>query len=144
MEIEVDALVDSGATASFIDVNFVQKYGLPIKLRNTPAQVEVVDGRTIESRIVTHETKPLNLTIDGYGCKVVFNVIKSPNNFIILGQNWLEFYNPKIDWRKRKLILEHDHGTIEQATFENYSQGRHKKSINMRTEVKARKNHKKF
>jgi hypothetical protein len=48
MEIEVDALVDSGATTSFIDVNFVQKYGLPIKLRNMPAQVEAVDGRTIE------------------------------------------------------------------------------------------------
>jgi hypothetical protein len=95
MEIEVDALVDSGATASFIDVNFVQKYGLPIKLRNTPAQVEVVDGRTIESGTITHETKPLNWTIDNYVCKVVFNVIKSTNNFIILGQNWLEFYNPK-------------------------------------------------
>jgi hypothetical protein len=37
------------------------------------------------------------LTIDSYVCKVAFNVIKSPNNFIILGQNWLEFYNPKID-----------------------------------------------
>jgi molybdopterin-binding protein len=97
MEIEVGALVGSGATASFIHVNFVQKYGLPIKLRNTPVHVEVVDGRTIESGIITHETKPLNLTIDSYVCKVAFNVIKSPNNFIILGQNWLEFYNPKID-----------------------------------------------
>lgn len=97
MEIEVDALVDSRATASIIDGNFVQKYGLPTKIRNRPAQVEVVDGRTIESDIVTHETKPLNLAIGSFICKLAFNVIKSPNNFIILSQTWLEFYNPKID-----------------------------------------------
>ena len=42
MEFTIDALVDFGATASFIDINFVQKYGLPIKFRNTPTQVEVV------------------------------------------------------------------------------------------------------
>jgi hypothetical protein len=87
MEIEIDALVDSEATTSFIHVNFVQKYGLPIKLKNTPTQVEVIDSKTIESGIVTPKIKPLNLTIDSYVCKVAFNVIKSPNNFIILGQN---------------------------------------------------------
>jgi hypothetical protein len=84
------------------------------------------------------------LTIDSYVCKVAFNVIKSPNNFIILGQNWLEFYNPKIDWKGRKLIFEYGHSTIEQATFESCSQGKNQKIINLRKEVKVRKNQSKF
>ena len=70
MEITIDALVDSRANTSFIDINFVQNYGLSIKFRNIPAQVEVVDGRTIESRMVTHESKPLDLLIDSHVCKI--------------------------------------------------------------------------
>lgn len=97
MEIEMDALIDSKATASFSDINFVQSYRLSIKLRNMPIQVEVVYGRIIKSRIVTNKSKPLKLYIDNYVCKVASNVIKSPKNYIILGQNWLEFYNLKIN-----------------------------------------------
>lgn len=143
-EIQVKALVDSGATASFIDLNFVQRYGFPTKTRNTPAQVEVVDGRTIESGVVTHETEPLNLSINSFMCKVSFNLIKSPNNFIILGQNWLEFYNPKIDWKRRTLVLEHDHDTIEHSTFEYCIQDKQQNTINMGKEIKGRKNNRKF
>lgn len=62
IEIEVDALIDLGASASFIDINFVQRYGLLIKLRNMPVQVEVVDGRTIESGIITYKLESLKLT----------------------------------------------------------------------------------
>ena len=47
MEITVDALDDIGATISFINVNFVQKYDLPIKLTNMPIQVEVVDVESL-------------------------------------------------------------------------------------------------
>ena len=55
MEIKVDALVDFRALASFINVNFVKTYGLPIKLRNTLVQVGIVDGRTIGSIIVIYK-----------------------------------------------------------------------------------------
>jgi hypothetical protein len=105
MPINANALIDSGATAFFMDINFIEKYRLPMKLRNRPVQVEVVDGRTIESRKVTHESKPLDINLDNFICKVAFNIIKSPNNPIILCQNWLEVYNPKIDWQNKKLTF---------------------------------------
>lgn len=71
--------------------------------RNKPAHVEVVDGRTIESGIVTHVSMPLDISLNNCLSKVSFNIIQSPNNPVILGQNWLEVFNPKIDWKKREL-----------------------------------------
>jgi hypothetical protein len=123
MTINANALIDSGATASFIDINFIEKYRLPMKLRNRPAQVEVVDGRTIESGIVTHESKPLDISLDNFICKVAFNIIKSPNNPIILGQNWLEVYNPKIDWQDKKLTFSKPTNIVE-ASFLNESKSK--------------------
>jgi hypothetical protein len=45
--------------------------------------VEVIDGQNLS--LVTHETKPLNVTIGSHTNKVVFNVISSLRNPIIIG-----------------------------------------------------------
>ena len=77
--------------------------------------------------MVTHELEPLDLLIDSYVCKVAFNVIKSPHKFVILGQNQLEFYNPKINQKERKLTFGHSHSAIEQVTIENGTKVKPKK-----------------
>jgi hypothetical protein len=112
----------------FIDINFIKKHRLPIKLRNRPVQVEVVESRTIESGTVSHESKPLNISLDNFICKVAFNIIKSPNNPIILGQNWLEVYNPKIDWQNKKLTFSKPTIIVE-ASFKNKSKSKVEKEI---------------
>jgi hypothetical protein len=86
-----------------LEILILLKYKLPIILRNKRAHVEVVDGRTIESGIVTYESKLLDISLDNCLYKVAFNIIKTPNNPIILGQFFLEVYNPKIDWQKKEL-----------------------------------------
>jgi hypothetical protein len=64
---------------------------------NTPMLVEVIDGRNLSSRPITHEIKPLDVTISSYTNKVVFNVIPSLKNPIIIGLFWLVLYNPQVD-----------------------------------------------
>lgn len=73
---------------------------IPLKQRAISAHGEVIDGRLIVSRLVIHEAKPL---VDNCVSKVAFNVIKSPNNPIVLGQNWLEFHNLGVDWQEKNL-----------------------------------------
>lgn len=95
------ALLDSGANTSFMDPSFVQQYNIALKPRIHTMHVNVGgSGATI---LETHETEPLELIIEECSWKVVFNVMHNPKYPIILGQNWLEFSNPYIDWWNRKL-----------------------------------------
>jgi hypothetical protein len=43
--------------------------------KNTEVLVEVIDGQSFSSKPITHETKPLDVTIGSHTNKVVFNVI---------------------------------------------------------------------
>jgi hypothetical protein len=56
---------------------------------NTLVLVEIIDGRNLSLGPVTHETKPLNVTISSHTSKVIFNVISSPKNLVIIGLFWL-------------------------------------------------------
>jgi hypothetical protein len=95
---QVSTLVDSGATSSFIDQTFVAQHNILIVKKSTPVPVEVIDGRTIASSAITHETTPLELCIDKHTKKIVLNIISTPHHPIILGLPWLEAHNPIIDW----------------------------------------------
>lgn len=50
--------------------------------------VEVIDGCSISFEDVTHETILVEVAISGYNSLIIFNVIKSPSNPIILGLSW--------------------------------------------------------
>ena len=101
--IKVNALLDSGASTCFIDKDFAERHKLPLVTKKCPVSVEVIDSRSLVSRDVTQETKALDIYIDQHRNTVVFNVIKSPSNPMILGLSWLDRYNPDIDWKKRKV-----------------------------------------
>jgi len=100
----VSALVDSSATSSFIDQTFVIQHNIPMIKKSTPVPVKVIDGRTIASGVITHETTPLELCIDNTE-KIIFNIISTPHHPIILGLPWLEAHNPIIDWWSRTLTF---------------------------------------
>ncbi len=67
--------------------------------------VEVIDGRTIASGVITHETTLLELYIDKHTEKIVLNIISTPHHPVILGLLWLEAHNPIIDWQSRTLTF---------------------------------------
>jgi hypothetical protein len=102
---QVSALVDSGATSSFIDQTFVAQHNIHVVKKSTLVPVEVIDGRTIASSAITHETTPLELCIGKHTEKIVLNIISTPHHPIILGLPWLEAHNPIIDWRFRTLTF---------------------------------------
>jgi hypothetical protein len=56
--------------------------------------VEVIDGRSLSLGPITHETKPLHVTIGSHNGKVIFNVISFLRNPIIIGLFWLVLHNP--------------------------------------------------
>jgi hypothetical protein len=95
---QVSTLVDSGATSSFIDQTFVAQHNIPVVKKSTPVLVEVIDGRTIASGVITHKTTPLDLYIGKHMEKIVLNIISTPHHPIILGLPWLEAHNLIIDW----------------------------------------------
>ncbi len=102
---QVSALVDSDATSSFIDQTFIVQHNIPVIKKSTPVPIEVIDGRTIASSVITHETTPLELCIGKHTEKIVLNIISTPHHPIILGLPWLEAHNPIIDWRSRTLTF---------------------------------------
>ena len=55
---------------------------------------------------MTHKTKSLDFCVEHNTSIMIFNVIKSPSNFVILDLSWLVRYNCEIDWHKQKLIFQ--------------------------------------
>ncbi len=111
---QVSTLVDSGATSSFIDQTFVAQHNIHVVKKSTPVPVEVIDGRTIASGAITHETTPLKLRIGKHAKKIVLNIISTPHHPVILGLPWLEAHNPIIDWRSRTLTFSTQHCTSQE------------------------------
>ena len=56
--IKISALLDSGASACFIDKDFAERYKLPLVTKKYPMSVEVIDGRPLVSGDVPKKPKP--------------------------------------------------------------------------------------
>ena len=78
-------LVDCGATGyAFIDKEFVCNYNLPLYKLKTPRSLEVIDGRPIESGLITHLTW-LRMSIDSHQEDIPMFVTKLGHYPVVLG-----------------------------------------------------------
>jgi hypothetical protein len=93
----MQTLFDYGAFACFVDKELVQQHKLALVKIVTLVEVEIIDDRNFSSRLVTHETKALEITIGPHSNKVMFNVVLSPKNPIIVGISWFILQNPRVD-----------------------------------------------
>ncbi len=66
----------------------------------------MIDGWNLFSRPITHETKALIVTIGSHNNKVVFNVISSTTNPIIIKLSWFILHNLRVDRKMRNLYFE--------------------------------------
>jgi hypothetical protein len=89
-----------------MDKELVRQYKLTLVENNTLILVEVIDGQNFSSWPITHETKPLDVTIGSHISKVVFNVISSLINLVIIGLFWLVLHNPRVDWHTKSFHFE--------------------------------------
>ena len=92
------AMIDSGASTQFIDLDFAVKNNLPLTLKATPETLIVVDGRQAESQL-THACT-LALTVIQHLETLTFQVTKIAGWNVILGKTWLKRHNPVINWTK--------------------------------------------
>jgi len=108
------ALIDSGASACFADVDFAMKHHLPIQPKDIPIPVEVIDGRIISSGGVTKETLPLKVSLGDHQETITFNLIPAPKHPFILGLNWLKHHNPHIDWTNGTVLIQETTATLSE------------------------------
>ena len=98
-------MIDSGATSSFINNNFVKDNDLPLDKKPSPIPLYVIDGRPIVSGEITHNTIPLNLLITNHSEEITLDVIQLGTYPIVLGLPWLKKHNPTILWREYHILF---------------------------------------
>jgi hypothetical protein len=108
------ALIDSGASACFVDVDFAMKHQLPTQPKDISIPVEVIDGRIISSGGVTKETLPLKVSLGDHQETIAFNLIPAPKHPFILGLNWLKHHNPHIDWNNGTVLFQKTSVTLSE------------------------------
>jgi len=104
----VNILLDSGAAGNFISKSFVDEYRLVSKKRNPTgpvAQATMADGTAYDLDEYVHRAK---IKIKDYRDTVDLDVVPLDSAYqVILGQPWLEKYNPKIDFEKKTVAFTH-------------------------------------
>ena len=98
--ISTHALVDCGVTGfAFIDKKFACDHNFPLFKLKKPRCLEVIDGRPIESSLITYMTK-LKMTIAGHQEKIPLFVTKLGHYSIVLGLLWLQHHDVNICFSK--------------------------------------------
>ena len=109
---KIRALIDSGAQGKFIDKVVALKLGL----KETPLQQNIpvynIDGTPNKLEQIRTKVK-LPITIGGKDIKEKLYVTHLGKNEIILGFDWLQKHNPRINWKtetldfkERKVLVE--------------------------------------
>ena len=95
------ALIDSGATRSFITPAVVLQCGLHSVHQET--LLELADGRKLLSQGKCPHTI---IAVSNKNCKVDLTVCPLMKDIdIILGMNWLQMTNPLIDWSTPRIVF---------------------------------------
>jgi hypothetical protein len=96
----VKAMIDSGATISFIHQNLAKQFDLPLVQRLLP--IALANGSIHTSH---HATRLVMQSSPDHFDVQTFQLITLGNYSLILGMDWLKSHNPSIDWEKRTVTL---------------------------------------
>jgi len=96
-KLKTTILLNSRASTCFVDEEFVKCHKFFLIQKPKSIHVEVIDEQPLSFVCITHETVPLEVTFEGHSSHIIFNVIKTPSNRIIIGLFWLKEYNPSMD-----------------------------------------------
>ena len=96
---KLDALLDLGANAIFIDKTWAEKHKVPLMPLQNPIPVYNVDGTQNSAGSITHAAE-LIVKFQGHCEKITAEVMDLGKNSFILGFSWLKCHNPDIDWTK--------------------------------------------
>ena len=98
-------LLDSGASHTFVDRQTIKQAGYVSRKSSEPLTVKLADG----SRYVADEVVNLQLRIGATYTKSWTAYLLPVDGYtIILGYNWLEYHNPRVDWKNTIVRLRLD------------------------------------
>jgi len=100
----VKALLDSGATRSFIDKDFVCSKGINTQTLSYNIPVFNVDGFPNEAGQISKVVDVL-LHYKIHSERMLLAVSGLGKQSLILGYNWLKDHNPKVDWEKEEVEM---------------------------------------
>jgi hypothetical protein len=109
VDVEVEALVDSGCMQTCIDETFARASGLTLIRIPKPIRVEYVDGTSVKGSTIHYA---VNLRICSMGATVVTGALATwlKSAKLFLGFDWLQVVNPSIDWVN--LCVQADEGIV--------------------------------
>ena len=91
------ALLDSGATGSFIDKDFVRRHHIKTRPLHRPIPVYNIDGTLNESGSIS-EVADFVLHYRDHTERTQFAVTSLGKQKVVLGFSWLRDHNPEVDW----------------------------------------------
>jgi len=100
----VKALLDSGATGSFIDRDFVHSKGMNTRTLSHNIPVFNVDGSPNEAGQIS-EVVDVVLQYKTHSERMLLAISGLGKQNLILGYDWLKDHNPKIDWEKGEVKI---------------------------------------
>jgi len=100
----VKALLDSRATGSFIDRDFIHSKGINTWTLSCNILVFNVDGSPNEAGQIS-EVVDMLLHYKTHSKRMLLAVSGLRKQSLILGYNWLKDHNPKVDWEKREVEM---------------------------------------
>ena len=97
--VTLNALLDSGANAIFIDRQWADENHIPLFNLRNPIPVFNVDGTRNSAGSISHAAE-LVLEFQGHRERITAEVTDLGKNAFILGFSWLKRHNPEIDWTR--------------------------------------------
>jgi hypothetical protein len=107
--VKVAAMVDSGATALFIDKKYAESQKMWQVPLEHPIRLHNIDGTLNEAGSITHKVK-LSLKVGADEETFEFYVTSLGPEKVILGLPWLRHRNPTINWQEGTMHLGADRG----------------------------------
>jgi len=101
---DIEALLDSGATATYISPSFIDDHQIPTRKLPLPLYAYNADD-TLNATAITHQAK-LVCHFQGHVSTEWFYVTDIGSKTMIIGMTWLRSHNPNIDWRAGTVTFE--------------------------------------
>ena len=98
-------LIDSGCTASCIDIDLIKQHNIPTKKLKVPLPVYNADGSLNSMGKIT-DYVDMRMTILDHSERISLAVTKIGNPELFIGLDWLRNHNPSIDWTEAKISFD--------------------------------------
>ncbi|XP_073122203.1 uncharacterized protein [Henckelia pumila] len=109
VDLPANALIDTGATHSFISVKFMMKLGIMPDESVSGFSVSLLSGRELKSNQVVRDCK---IQMQGLDMYADFIVLEMEDFNIILGMDWLTRHEAFIECKQRTMLLKLQNGEL--------------------------------